>query len=389
MRAIRITIGSVLALALTGCASQPTVRAQGDNNPPPVPAPVQTQSSDKPSAAPVRQTVFGSVREPFNGVPGAEVAVRIRAQVNGVPIFDEEVRQGCLQLLRQTMMLPEPERANKQKEIIEKQLEGLIDQEVVIQDLENRLKGDGPRAQYMDKLKQAAKKEFKDRERQIKAQLAKAGINCQSDEDLRKALKDQGLSLDFLRRQSERQFIALEYMRSRIFSKVDRLCGHEQIVEYYQAHGNEFDVPDSVKWHDIFIDAGKFPTREEARRRAEQVAALFRAGEPIAKLLQYDNGDSSYRNGDGYGQRHGEIKPLEAEAALFRLRDGEVGPIIEVPSGFHVIRLVKRTYAGRKPLDEDTQTDIRKKLQREVGEREYKNMLADMRRHATIEISPP
>lgn len=402
MPALRIVTGHLLTLAIIGCAAQSTVRAAADPlpqapvpspQPPPqqpIPTQPQTQNADKPVQGAVRQTSLQSLREPFAGVPGGEVAVRIRAQVNGVPIFDEEVREACFQFLRQTMALPEPDRSAKQKEIVEKGLENLIDMEAILQDLDNRMKGEGPRAQFLEKLKQGAKKEFKERERQMKAALAKEGITCHGEDELRRALKDRyGISLDFLRRQSERQFMAMQYMRSRIYTKVDRATGHEHIVEYYNDHGNEFDVPDSVKWQDIFIDASRFRNRQEARRHAEEVAAMFRSGVPIAKILPYDNGDSSYRNGDGFGQRRGEIKPIEAEPALFRLKDGEVGPIIEVPSGFHVIRLVKRTYAGRKPLDEETQKEIRKKIEHEVEDREYKNLLKDIKRQANIEVYPP
>ena len=48
---------------------------------------------------------------------------------------------------------------------------------------------------------------------------------------------------------------------------------------------------------------------------------------------------------------------------LWQLRDGQVGPLVELPTGFHVIRLVKRTHAGVLPFnDEKVQKQIRDKL---------------------------
>jgi parvulin-like peptidyl-prolyl isomerase len=102
---------------------------------------------------------------------------------------------------------------------------------------------------------------------------------------------------------------------------------------------------------------------------------------------QYDDGDSKYRNGEGYGHRRGEIRPPEAESVLFDLRDGQVGPLIELANGFHVIRLVHRDYAGRMSLDEKVQTRIRDKLKEETMSREYKSFVNKLRAKATIQYS--
>jgi len=68
------------------------------------------------------------------------------------------------------------------------------------------------------------------------------------------------------------------------------------------------------------------------------------------------------------------------------MRDGEVGTVIELETGFHVIRLVKRQYAGMTPLDEKTQSQIRNKLKGEVFEREAKRIVDELRHKAQIEI---
>jgi parvulin-like peptidyl-prolyl isomerase len=177
-----------------------------------------------------------------------------------------------------------------------------------------------------------------------------------------------------------------EYVRSRNFPQVERYTSHQEIVTYYHDHPSEFQAVDNVKWQDIFIDASRYRSRDEARNFADQVAARARAGDDFNQLLKFDNGDSSYRNGEGFGQRRGEIKPIEAEPILFNLKDGEVGPIIEMPTGFHVIRLVKRQYAGLIPLDQKTQEEIRRKLQNLVADRESKRLLAELKQKATIEV---
>jgi len=51
-----------------------------------------------------------------------------------------------------------------------------------------------------------------------------------------------------------------------------------------------------------------------------------------------------------------------SRGALFQMKDGQVGPLIELTNGFHVIKLVHRDHAGQQPFDEKTQTRIREKL---------------------------
>ena len=127
-----------------------------------------------------------------------------------------------------------------------------------------------------------------------------------------------------------------------------------------------------------------FRRRAEAHHFAEQLADRARAGEDFAKLAaKYDNGDSSFRNGDGLGSKRGEIKPSEAENVLFQMKDGDTA-VVELEKGFHVVRLVKRDYAGQTPFDEKTQKQIKNKLTNQIGQIEIKRIVNRLKRDAVI-----
>src|SRR5207302_6757377 len=137
------------------------------------------------------------------------------------------------------------------------------------------------------------------------------------------------------------------------------------------------------KWQDLFIAVGpKHTTLADARRFGEELVARLRRGEDFTKLTEFDDGDSRYRNGDGYGQRRGEIKPPELEPHLFRMRDGDIGPVVELTTGIHVFRLVQREQAGQMPFSDTVQATIRGKLKSEIANREYKRILSDLRSKA-------
>jgi hypothetical protein len=301
---------------------------------------------------------------------------RIRAVVNGDPILDEEVQAAALQHL--IGVSDESQRAR----ILNEKLNEIIDRELLLQDAIARL---GKRAdRFLEDLTRIAEKEF---ERQWLYRLMHA--NKQTDPELFKAMiRAQGLPYEQIRRQWIRNFIAMEYLRSRIEPSITRI-GHLQTVEYYEQHPEEFRVEDSVVWQDLFISAANHPTPQAARQFAESLAERARKGEDFVKLAkQFDNGDSSLReNCTGIGTKRGEIQPPEAEPVLFRLKPGEVGPVIEIGSGYHVIRLVERTYAGQRPFDDKVQKAIREKLRGKVFQLEMKRILNDLKQRAIIEVA--
>ncbi len=315
---------------------------------------------------------------PTGDAAGGQIVVSIRAMVNDVPIFDEEVRNAVAGALSKTRELPESERTRAQAEILHNALDSLVERELVIQDALNKLNQGGKR--LLEKVREAAGKEFDRQIREIKKQTG-----VKTDEDFQELLRSQGISLDGMRRQSERQFIAQEYLRSRVMPFIDAI-GHEQILEYYLKHPEEFQVVDSVKWQDVFIDAAKpGRTRAEAKLFAEQIVERLNAGADFADYIKYDDGDSVIRQGMGYGSLRGEIQPREAEPILFKMKDGEVGPVLEMPTGFHIIKLVKREYAGKMKFDERAQTVIRDKLRKEIANRESLRIINELKARAQIE----
>jgi hypothetical protein len=269
-------------------------------------------------------------------------------------------------------------------EALKTALNEVIDREVVLQDAFARL-SKGPGAKFLEKLKEIARQEF---ERQWMQPFMR-DRHIGSEEELKGLMRAQDLPFEAFRRQWERRFLFREYIRQRVEPSINRI-GHEQIVEYYERHPEQFKVEDKVEWQDLFIAAGQHPTREDARKLAEVLAERVRRGEDFARLAnEFDNGDAKFRGAEGQGSKRGEIRPSEAEVVLFQMRDGEVGPLIELPTGYHVIRLVKRTHAGMLPFSDDkVQKQIRDKLRGEVLEREMRRIIGDLRRKSVIEIGP-
>jgi parvulin-like peptidyl-prolyl isomerase len=386
-----VTSAAVFAVA-AGCATdhpavavaagRETVVASPAADPPAV------ERLQKPDGDGVKPASFSTRADRPLEVPSdhgdGEVVAAIRATVNGVPILQQEVDNASYGLLDAVRSLPEPERTNRTREIKDKVLESLIDRELLIQDATTRFGPKSGGAKFMEKVKEAADKEF---DRQV-VRGGKERYKIKTDEEFKALLSSQGVTLDGLRHQFERQFIYQQYLQFLVQPKLDRI-GHEQIVEYFQNHADEFRNQDSVTWQDIFVAVGNFAgDRARARQFAEQVRQRAAGGEDFAALArQYDNGTSSYQNGEGIGHKRGEIQPRQAEPLLFQMKDGQVGALVELDNGFHVIRLVKREYAGQMEFNEKSQMMIRDKLRNEAFSREAKHIVAGLRGKATIQLA--
>jgi peptidyl-prolyl cis-trans isomerase SurA len=375
--------GLALGLVVAGCGAapeRPTLYggpAQFSFPGPAADALARAQKPEPGAAVRTASAVSAAPERPALKFHGEEAA-RIAAVVNGEAVLMEEVEIAAAQYLASART--EAQRA----EVLKTSLSEVIDREVVLQDAFARL-SKGPGAKFLDKLKEVAREEF---ERQWMQPFMRAN-HIGGEEELKSFMRAHEADFGLFRRQWERRFLFREYMRQRVEPSLNRV-GHEQIVEYYARHPEEFKVEDKVEWQDLFIAAGQHPTREDARKLAAVLAERVRRGEDFARLAnEFDNGDAKFRGAEGQGSKRGEIRPSEAEAVLWQMRDGEVGPLIELPTGFHVIRLVMRTHAGTLPFnDEKVQKQIRDKLRGEVFEREMKRIIGDLRRKSVIEIAP-
>lgn len=361
---------SIISLGLIGCVSTPAKETAKNYPPATVSNAARAQSPENDLSASADEIKVVAA-EPLPKPGQKNTGSNIVALVNGEAVLEEEV------LLTLSQGIGEGANDSAKRKAAINQL---VEREIVIQDAYTRLSKNPQAKKFLDKLQEMAGKEF---DRYVR--LLKERNKSLSDPEFKALLESQGISLDLLRRQSERNFIAMQYMQTRIIPNLDRI-GHKQIRDYYDTHPEEFQIQDSVEWKDIFISYRNSKSQEEARETAQKIVEKAKKGEDFAKLSkEYCHGDGAFRNAEGIGRKKGEIKPVQVEKYLFELKDGEVGPLVELPTGIHIIMLVKRELAGIKVFDEKVQKQVRDRLRNEAGQYEMKRMLSDMKRQAVIE----
>jgi parvulin-like peptidyl-prolyl isomerase len=309
------------------------------------------------------------------------VAARVLARVNGKPILYEEILNGAaLRLEAIKGQVPLEQWPLVQEQVLRAQLEETINWEVALQECEQRVKG-----QMIGKLKEIGAREFERQLRKVREELKFA-----NDEDFRRHLERQGRSLDEMRRQYERYFVGLEFARNLVRDKLEQIT-REDLLEYYRAHPLEFSQPELVTWQHLFIDASRFPSRDEARRYAErlhqQVVAMRHREEFAPLALQYSHSPDRFDKGEQSVPPE-QIRPPELQPVVLSLAPMQTGPVVETDNGFHVVRMVSYQKGGLKPFHEVCEP-IRRKLQERIGMEEFNRVLKEMKRTAIIEYLDP
>lgn len=338
-------------------------RAQMPAVNPPTITPVTNIGIDQPASPPLQ----------------GDAQVRIVATIGTTPIYEREVREAVYQRLPEIINLSAAERRAKEKAMFNEELRRLIERELILDELFAVLTQKKQTA-ALNQLKDSAVKDAEQRIRDIQKRA-----KIPNEDELKFFFQSQGLTVTGVKRHFERSFMMSAYLGERLRPKVNSISLVD-IRDYYEDHPEEFKTDDKVKWQDLFVRVDRFPNKEAARKHADWLASRAAKGEDFTKLVEeFDQGDSKLRGGMGFGEERGKIFPPELEATVFSLKQGQA-TYVDFETGYHVIRIAERTFAGKRPFDEQVQTEVRRKLQVLVNEREYRKVVDTLWRRSQPQI---
>jgi len=219
--------------------------------------------------------------------------------------------------------------------------------------------------------------------------------NLIDDQKFQAALKQEGMTLDELRKNLEKQFLVSQVQRDEVGSKLQ--ITEEEARQYYLLHKEEFAEPATVTLREIMIEiptttqggqAGvKVGNEDEAEKKAAAIRARVLAGEDFAKLAADVSDGPSKANGGLVGPLNlTEVSPALLQT-LEKMKQGEVTQPIRTARGFQILKLESlkaasvqsfdsvRDIVADKVHDARQRTEVRKFLTRVRGQAiiEWKN----------------
>lgn len=195
------------------------------------------------------------------------------------------------------------------------------------------------------------------------------------------------MTMSELRGHIRKQLLARKVMMDKLdeFSKSVSVSQSE-VAQYYEDHKSEFERPEQVRCHRVFLLASSDPDeRAVIRARMEELREELDAGADFEELAKArSEGPYASKGGPlGWLSRGDLIAPLDE--AVFSLQEGDVSDVIETSGGFSILKVDERREAGLRELD-DVRTEIEPALRFEAASEIYEKWMADLRKRSRVRI---
>jgi len=202
--------------------------------------------------------------------------------------------------------------------------------------------------------------------------------NIASDEDLQQQLRKEGMSLDELKRNIERNILKRQVLQRELENKVT--ATEDDGKAYYQGHMEEYTKAATVRLQQIVVKADP-----QNPNLAQEVVGRIRNGEDFAELAKtYSVGPNKASGGDLGTLRKGDLAP-DVEKVAFSLGVGQVSDPIPSADGFRILRVMEKTEGSVTPY-EDARIEILRRLNADRSSAEVERYLQGLRDKAIIDL---
>lgn len=200
-------------------------------------------------------------------------------------------------------------------------------------------------------------KEFRDREEKINLEIvriAPAAFETQV------RASDQQLATFFESRKEEFRTtdeINLKYVEFLPQSFADQVTFDDAEMEtFYRRNLDRFETPEQAHAAHILIripEGADDTTRKLKRAQAEKLLAEAKGGKDFAALArEFSDDKASAINGGDLGSFGRGVMVAPFEQAIFNLKPGEIGGLVETQFGYHIVKLITHSEAKVRPLSE-------------------------------------
>ncbi len=273
--------------------------------------------------------------------------------------------------------IPPGEEERYKQMIIKQLLRRRLEAKLIYQDAARTI----PR-ESLDRFREELSKEFEERE--VPRRLKSLGLN--SRQQLEQQLQSLGSSLEQEKNAFIESVIARQWLQQRKEEKPQAVTAvdPEELLEYYRSHLPEFERPGWALWEQLMIR--KRPDRPDAvsRNLLASLGNRVLAGEPFADVARSGSeGPTAAQGGVRERTVQGSLRSQVLDEAIFRLPVGQLSPILEDESGFHIVRVVQREDARRIPFEE-AQSEIRERLRKQREQKKIVEYLDKLRREIPV-----
>lgn len=206
-----------------------------------------------------------------------------------------------------------------------------------------------------------------------------------SMEALQKAVESQGMSWEDYKDQLRNSILQQRVISEEVGSTVK--IGSDEVQKYYDAHKNEFVMPEEVDLSVIFFSTENKTPQEVAaiRQKADGVLKRLKSGDDFGELAKrFSEGPTSAQGGELGSYKRGELTP-DLEKLVFALKKGDMTDVIPASNGIQIIRVNRHFDAGLQPLSKVEQ-EVENALYQEKIQPAMRKYLAQLRKDSYVVV---
>jgi parvulin-like peptidyl-prolyl isomerase len=161
------------------------------------------------------------------------------------------------------------------------------------------------------------------------------------------------------------------------------------VKQYYEAHPQEFTLPERVTLSEISLGTeGKSPEELAAvRAKAEGLRTSVVNGDNFNRVARLYSEGSTAKDGGALGTfKRGELAP-QIETIVFQMSKGQISDVIQTRTGFEFLLVEDHLQAGLQPIDK-VQTDLRQAIHAQKTQPLMRDYLAELREQSNIIVKP-
>lgn len=205
--------------------------------------------------------------------------------------------------------------------------------------------------------------------------------NIASDDDLKRALAGEGLTIEEFRTQLKRERISQRFIQEEVGSKIK--IDNSEIVDFYRKNIARFSVPQEITLNAVFLKKENAAAAELQATREKISAAV--TPENFDETAKQYSALYSEENKSRLGKfKKGEIQK-DLENAALALQKNQISPWIETAEGWYLIQVVEITEPRMIDLKE-VRDEIARTLQEKMMGEEMKKYMDLLRSQSHVRI---
>jgi peptidyl-prolyl cis-trans isomerase SurA len=208
-----------------------------------------------------------------------------------------------------------------------------------------------------------------------------------SMEDLQKAVESTGMAWEDYKAQMKDELMRQQVIRQEVAGHMD--IAPEDIKQYYDAHKQEFEFPEEVVLAEIFLSTeGRTPEEiASVERKAQDLHDRVARGQDFVAIAEKYSEGQTAKDGGSIGTFKRGVLDKTLDDAVFKLNKGQITDVIQVKTGFEILKVVEHFEAGLQPLSA-VQEQIQDKLYMQKMEPAMHDYLAQLREESYVTVKP-